>query len=56
MYINSRHQSIKLTFGEAHNDKIAFLDILINRIRIELEKSLFRKKTFTVAYLNFNSQ
>ena len=54
-YINSHHQSIKLTFEEEHNNKIVFLDILITRVRNETQTSLFRKKTFSGVYLNFNS-
>ena len=54
-YMNSRHQNIKFTFEEEHNNKIAFLDISITRVGNKLQASLFRKKTFSGVYLNFNS-
>ena len=54
-YMNSRHQNIKFTFEEEHNNKIAFLDISITKVGNELQTSLFRKKTFSGVYLNFNN-
>ena len=54
-YMNSRHQNIKSTFEEEHNNMIAFLDISITRVGNELQTSLFRKKTFSRVYLHFNS-
>ena len=54
-YMNSRHRNIKLTFEEEQDNKISFLDISITRVRNELQTSLFRKKTFSGVYLNFNS-
>ena len=41
-YMNSRHQNIKFTFEEEHNNKIAFLDTSITRVGNELQTSLFR--------------
>ena len=55
-YMNSRHQNIKFTFDEEQNNKIAFLDISITKAGNELQTSLFRKKTFSGVYLNFNSR
>ena len=52
---NSRHQNIKFTFEEEHNNKIAFLDISITRVGNELQTFLLRKKTLSGVYLNFNS-
>ena len=54
-YFNSRHKNIKFTYEEENNNTIAFLDILITRLGNELQTSLFRKKTFSGVYLNFNS-
>ena len=54
-YMNSRHHNIKFTFEEEHNNKIAYLDRSITRVGNELQTSLFRKKTFSGVYLNFNS-
>ena len=53
--MNSRHQNIKFTFEEEHNNKNVILDISITRVGNELQTSLFRKKTFSGVYLNFNS-
>ena len=47
-YINSRHHHIQFTCEEESNNKISFLDISMTR-------SLYRKKTFSGVYLNFNS-
>ena len=46
----------KLTFEDEHNNKIAFLGISITRVGNELQTYLFRKKTFSGVYLNFNRQ
>ena len=53
--MNSRHRNIKFTFEEEQDNKISFLDISITRVGNELQTSLFRKKTFSGVYLNFNS-
>ena len=54
-YMNSRHRNNKFTFEEEQDNKILFLDISITRVWNELQTSLFRKKTFSGVYLNFNS-
>ena len=54
-YMNTRHRNIKFTFEEDQDNKISFLDISITRVGNELQTSLFRKKTFSGVYLNFNS-
>ena len=51
--MNSRHQNIKFTFEEEHNNNIVILDISVTRVGNELQTSIFRKKTFSVVYLNF---
>ena len=53
--MNTRHRNIKFTFEEEQDNKISFLDISITRVGNELQTSLFRKKTFSGVYLNFNS-
>ena len=50
-----RHCNIKFTVEEEQDNKIYFLDISITRVGNKLQKSLFRKKTFSGVYLNFNS-
>ena len=40
-YMNSRHQNIKFTFDEEHNNNITFLDISITSVGNKLQISLF---------------
>ena len=40
-YMNSRHQNIRFTFEEEHNNKIAFLDMSVTRVGNELQTCLF---------------
>ena len=54
-YMNTRHRNIKFTFEEEQDNKISFLDISITRVGNELQTSLFREKTCSSVYLNFNS-
>ena len=54
-YINSRHRNIAFTCEEENDNKISFLDISIRRNNNALEKSSFRKPTFSGVYTNFNS-
>ena len=54
-YMNSRHPNIQFTCEEESNNKISFLDISVTRINNKLTTSLYRKKTFSGVYLNFNS-
>ena len=54
-YMNSRHPNIQFTCEEESNNKISFLDISVTRINKKLTTSLYRKKTFSGVYLNFNS-
>ena len=54
-YLNNRHRNIKFTFEEEQDNKTSLIDISITRIGNELQTSLFRKKTFSGVYLNFNS-
>ena len=54
-YMNSRHPNIRFTCEEEHENNISFLDISINKNKSKLTTSVFRKKTFSGVYLNFNS-
>ena len=54
-YMNSRHRNIQFTCEEESNDKISFLDISITRSKNKLVTSLYRKKTFSGIYMNYNS-
>ena len=53
--MNSRHRNIQFTCEEESNDKISFLDISITRSKNKLVTSLYRKKTFSGVYRNYNS-
>ena len=53
--MNSRHPNVQLTCEEESNNKISFLDISVTRINNKVTTSLYRKKTFSGVYLNFNS-
>ena len=54
-YLNSRHPNIKFTYEEEVNNKLSFLDILIERINNKLLTSLYCKSTFSGVYMNFHS-
>ena len=54
-YMNSCHPNIKFTCEEESNNNISFLDTSITRINNKLTASLYRKKTFSGVYMNFNS-
>ena len=54
-YMNTRHNNIKFTLEEEENDSLSFLDIKITRENGKLTTSVFRKKTFSGVYVNFNS-
>ena len=54
-YMNSRHPNIKFTCEEEINNIISFLDISITRVNNKLITSLYRKKTFSGVYMNYNS-
>ena len=53
--MNSRHRNIQFTCEEESHDKISFLDISITRSDNKLFTSLYRKKTFSGVYMNYNS-
>ena len=53
-YMNSRHRNIQFTCEEESNNKVSFLDISITRSNNKLVTSLYRKKTFSGVYLNYN--
>ena len=54
-YMNSSYHKIKSTFEEEQDTKISFLDVSISRVENELQTSIFRKKSCSGVYLNFNS-
>ena len=54
-YLNSRHENIKFTFGKEKDNKLPFLDILINNNESDLQTLVFHKKTYTGLLLNYFS-
>ena len=54
--LNSYHPNIKFTYELEENNKITFLDVLINRISFnEIETSVYRKESNTDIYINWYS-
>ena len=54
-FLNSCHPNIKFTFENKKDNKIAFLDISINKINHIFCTSVFRKSTSIGLYTNFSS-
>ena len=54
--LSSYHPNIKFTYELEENDKITFLDVLINRISFhKIEKIVYRKKRNTDIYISWYS-
>ena len=51
-YLNTRHENIKFTFEKEKDNKLPFLDILINNNESDLQTSVFHKKTYTGLLMN----
>ena len=54
-YLNSQHPNIKFTHEVEENNSLAFLDVLVIHDRNGFATNLYRKKTFTGLYTNFES-
>ena len=54
-HLNSQHPAIQFTMGIETDQKIAFLDVQIERVGTTATTSVFRKKTHTDQYINYNS-
>ena len=54
-YLNTRHENIKFTFEKEKDNKLPFLDILINNNGSDLQTSVFNKKTYIELLLNYFS-
>ena len=54
-HLNSQNSSIQFTMERESEGKIAFLDVTLERRETAAVTSVFRKKTHTNRYLNFNS-
>ena len=55
-HLNSQHPAIQFTMEKEKDQKIAFLDVQIERTGASATTSVFRKKTHTNQYINYNSQ
>ena len=53
-YLNSRHKNISFTLEEEADNKLPFLDILVNRNNAFIT-NIYRKPTFSGLYSNFHS-
>ena len=54
-YLNNKHPNIKFTQDLEQNNRLPFLDILIEHKNNSFSTSLYRKPTFTGLGLKFNS-
>ena len=54
-YLNNQHQSIKFTADIENNNKLAYLDVLIEKDNDKFKTSVYRKKTFTGLGISFFS-
>ena len=54
-FLNSRHSNIKFTTELESNNKLPFLDVYVVRRVNKYITTVYRKKTFTGVYLNWNS-
>ena len=54
-YLNARHENIKFIFEKEKNNKLPFLDIIINNNESDLRALVFHKKTYTRLLFNYFS-
>ena len=54
-FINSKHPNIRFTLEKENNNKLPFLDVLIEKHDHKIETNVYRKKTFTGLTTNFYS-
>lgn len=54
-YLNTKHVNMQFTSEIEADDKLAFLDVLVERIGDKFVTSIYRKPTFSGVYTNFKS-
>ena len=54
-YINNQHLNIKFTFEEEDNNRLPFLDVLIDNNGQKITTSVFHKSTYTGLLTSYNS-
>ena len=54
-YLSSKHPSIKFSLEKENDGRLSFLDINIFRQKGKFVSKVYRKKTFSGVYDNFNS-
>ena len=52
---NELHPSISFTMEPEENNRLPFLDVLVHRVDEQFVTSVYRKRTFTGQYVNFQS-
>ena len=54
-YLNSRHNNIRFTMEKESENRLPFLDVLIDNNQVPVLTTVFRKSTFTGLLMNFTS-
>ena len=54
-FINTFHPNLKFTIDHESNNRLPFLDVLVDNSKQDLSFSVYRKKTFTGLSINFFS-
>ena len=54
-YLNSRHNNIRFTMEKESENRLPFLDVLIDNNHVPVLTTVFRKSTFTGLLMNFTS-
>ena len=54
-YMNNQHPDIKFTMENEHNQKLSFLDVLVDRVNNKFDTSVYRQPTCSGQDLSFFS-
>ena len=55
-HLNNQQDSIKFTMEEEQDNRIAFLDVLVQREGLKMSTSVYRKATHTDRYLGISGK